>query len=327
MASMDMKGAFCNTAHRLIEDVWRQLGLWYADFVGGYPRRRRYTIATGKGFTEWLTPGSGVPQGVVEGTFLYMLAMLPLMQLIAQEYPQLARAPHTSPAQVPMGLDERVQKMVQDLMQTYGRGKYLVWSTEKSVVLRWGGEGAMALDVGDGVVWLERAEEAVVLGHVQAIEAGGTRLPNKVLSGFRAMLVVLRHHPLSVQTTPYYLRVVLNAAIGYQGMRPPYWRGQLTEVESVAQRLIGGYEGIYTEVPRCALQWPTAYYGEGISTVGEAYRAHTARALNRMCHNPQEVVRWACYHAVAEVQREENMCLGFVWYRKWRLRAGKWERT
>ena len=35
----------------------------------------------------------------------------------------------------------------------------------------------MALDVGDGVAWQERAEEAVVLGHVQAMEAGGVRLP------------------------------------------------------------------------------------------------------------------------------------------------------
>ena len=34
----------------------------------------------------------------MEGPFLYMLAMLPLMSWIAQEYPQLARAPHTSAA-------------------------------------------------------------------------------------------------------------------------------------------------------------------------------------------------------------------------------------
>ena len=257
--------------------------------------------------------------------------MLPPMRWIAQDYPQLARVPHTSPAEayvdnaVPMGGDERAQKMVQDLMQRYRHGNHLVWSTEKSAVLRRGGPGAMALDVGDGVVWLESAEEAVVLGHIQAMEAGGTRLPNKVRSGFRAVLVVLRHNPLSVQTTPYYLWVVLNAAIWYQGMRPLYWRGQLLEVGSVVLRLIKGYEGI--EVPRCALQWQRAYYGEGMSTAGEAYRAHTVRALNQICHNPQEVVRRVCYHAVVEVQREENMCPRFVWCRKWRLRAGKWQPT
>ena len=48
----------------------------------------------------------------MEGPFLYLLAMLPLMSWIAREYPQLARAPHTSLAQaymddaVPMARDE-----------------------------------------------------------------------------------------------------------------------------------------------------------------------------------------------------------------------------
>ena len=84
MASVDVKGAFPNTPHRLIEEVWRQLGLPYGDFVEKYLRSRRYKVATGKGFTEWVTPGSGVPQGGVEGPFLYLLAMLPLMSWIAR---------------------------------------------------------------------------------------------------------------------------------------------------------------------------------------------------------------------------------------------------
>ena len=251
MASVDVKGAFPNTLHRLIEEVWRQLGLPYGDFMEKYLRTRRYTVATGKGCTEWVTPGSGVPQGGLEGPFLYLLAMLPLMSWIAREYPQLARAPHTSSAQayvddaVPMARDEKAQQVVQDLMQR---------SAEKSAVLRRGGEEGMTLDVGDGVAWLERAGEAVVLGHVQAMEARGVRLPDKLVRGFRAMLVVLRHHPPSVQTTLYYLRAVLNAAVGYQGMHLPYWREQLQEAEGEVRRLIRGYEGIPTEVPWCVLR-------------------------------------------------------------------------
>ena len=76
-------------------------------------------------------------------------------------------------------------------MQSYGRDNHLVWSTEKWAVLRRCVEGCMALDVADRVVWLERAEEAVVLGHVVAMGAGGIRLPDKLLRGFWAMLVVL----------------------------------------------------------------------------------------------------------------------------------------
>ena len=145
MASVDVKGAIPNTPHRLREEVWRQLGLPYGDFVGKYLRSRRYTVATGKGCTEWVTPGSGVPQGGVEGPFLYLLAMLPLMSWIAREYPQLARAPHTSPAQayvddaVPMARDEKAGQVVQDLMQRYGKDNQLVWSTEKSPIMRTGG--------------------------------------------------------------------------------------------------------------------------------------------------------------------------------------------
>ena len=183
----------------------------------------------------------------------------------------------------------------------------------------------MALDVGDGVAWLGRAEEAVVLGHVQAMEAGGVRLPDNMIRGFRAMLVVLRHHPPSVQTTMYDLRAVLNAAIGYEGMHLPYWREQLEEVEGEVRRLIRGYEGIPTEVPWCVLRSLTAYYGEGMPTAREDYRAHTARTLNRMCHNQEEVVRRVCYHAVAEVQKEENMCPRYVWHRRRRLVAGRKE--
>ena len=101
MASVDEKGAFPNTPHRLIEEVWRQLGLPYGDFVAKYLRSRRYTVATGKGCTEWVTPGSGVPQGGVEGPFLYLLAMLPLMSWIAREYPQLARV---KPVRTPVAI-------------------------------------------------------------------------------------------------------------------------------------------------------------------------------------------------------------------------------
>ena len=166
----------------------------------------------------------------------------------------------------------------------------------------------------------------MVLGHVQAMGSEGIRLPDKLLREFRAMLVFLRHHPPLVQTTLYYLRAVLNAAIGYQGMHLRYWRGQLEEVQSEVRRLIRGYEGIPTEMPRCVLPSPTAYYGAGMPTAGKAYRAYTARALNRMCHNQEDVVRRVCYPAVAEVHREENMCPHFVWYRRWRLTAGKRER-
>ena len=45
-----------------------------------------------------------------------------------------------------------------------------------------------------------------------------------------------------------------------------------------------------------------------------------------MCHNQEEVVTRVCYHAVAEVQKEWNMCPRYVWHRRRRLAAGRKER-
>ena len=88
------------------------------------------------------------------------------------------------------------------------------------------------------------------------------------------------------------------------------------------RRLIMGYEGIPAEMPWSVLISPRAYYGKVMPTAGEAYRAHTARTLNRMCHNQEAVVRRVCYHAVPEVQKEQNMCPHFVWYKHRPLAAG-----
>ena len=121
MASVVVKCTFPNTPLRLMDKVWGQLGLLYGHFVEEYLRTRRYTIAPGKRGTDWVTPCGGVPRGGVEGPFLYMLAMLPLMRWIADEYQHLA--PHTSPTQAyvddarPMARDKRAMKVVQDLMQ------------------------------------------------------------------------------------------------------------------------------------------------------------------------------------------------------------------
>ena len=114
MASVDVKAAFLVHAAQTHRGVVEAAGL-YGDFKGEYLRNRRYTIATEKGYTEWVNPGSRVPQGGVEAPFLYMLTMLPLMRLIAQQYPHLARGPHSSLAQaylddaVPMARDKRAQ--------------------------------------------------------------------------------------------------------------------------------------------------------------------------------------------------------------------------
>ena len=55
MASVEVKGAFPNTPHRLTDEVWRQFGLLSGDFVGEYLRTRRYGMAWPgtKGPSKW----------------------------------------------------------------------------------------------------------------------------------------------------------------------------------------------------------------------------------------------------------------------------------
>ena len=75
-------------------------------------------------------------------------------------------------------------------------------------------------------------------------------------------------------------------------MHLPYLREQLEEVEGEVRRLIRGYEGMRR------LGWA------GLGAV----------------------VRRLCYHSVAEVQKEENMCPRYVWHPRGRLAAGRKER-
>ena len=82
----------------------------------------------------------------------------------------------------------------------------------------------MAMETQEGLRWLERVEEAGVLGKVQAMLAEEVKLPDRLLRGFRAMLVLLKQFPPSLQAASYYLRAVLNAAVGFQAMHLPEWR-------------------------------------------------------------------------------------------------------
>ena len=73
------------------------MGLPFYNFASKYIRTRKNTVRTGAGLTPFLEPGSGVPQGGVEGPFLYLLVTLPLVITIEQDYPAYAPYPPLSP--------------------------------------------------------------------------------------------------------------------------------------------------------------------------------------------------------------------------------------
>ena len=93
ITSLDVKGAFPNTPHRLLRAVWEHMGLPFQGFLQAYLATRMYAIKTDVGTTPWVHPTSGVPQGGAEGPFLFLLVTLPLAFYIRRTYPDVAPYP------------------------------------------------------------------------------------------------------------------------------------------------------------------------------------------------------------------------------------------
>ena len=78
ITSLDVKGAFPNTQHRLLRAVWEHMGLPFQGFLQAYLLTRLRARKPIVGTTPWVHPASGVPQGGAEGPFLFLLVTLPL---------------------------------------------------------------------------------------------------------------------------------------------------------------------------------------------------------------------------------------------------------
>ena len=63
ITSLDVKGAFPNTPHRLLRAVWEHMGLPFQGFLQAYLATRMYAIKTDVGTTPWVHPTSGVLHG------------------------------------------------------------------------------------------------------------------------------------------------------------------------------------------------------------------------------------------------------------------------
>ena len=93
ITSLDVKGAFPNTPHRLLRAVWKHMGLPFQGFVQAYLATPMYAVKTDVGTTPGVQPASGVPQGGPEGPFLFLLVTLPLAYYIRRTYPDVAPYP------------------------------------------------------------------------------------------------------------------------------------------------------------------------------------------------------------------------------------------
>ena len=78
ITSLDVKGAFPNTPHRLLQAMGEHMGLPFQGFLRAYLATRLYAIQTDVGTPPRTHPTSGVPQRGAEGPFLFLLVTLPL---------------------------------------------------------------------------------------------------------------------------------------------------------------------------------------------------------------------------------------------------------
>ena len=93
IGSLDVKGAFPNTSHRLLRAVSEHMGLPFQGFLQAYLAGRMYARETDVGTTPWVLPASGVPEGSAEGPFLFVLVTLLLAFYIRRTYPDVAQDP------------------------------------------------------------------------------------------------------------------------------------------------------------------------------------------------------------------------------------------
>ena len=225
IASLDVRGAFSNTPWLLLEAMWKRLGLPFYNFASGYIRTRKYTVRTGAGLTTFLEPGSGVPQGVTEGPFLYLLVTLCLALTIERNYPAyesypllspllgfaddtnltVAHTPHEPHAPDPGPMDTQQANDLLDVTISYLSRNNLIVHPNKSVAMIKG--SATAPTLGPQGPPMQVVTTTTHLGVIQATNPEDATPPPQLQSG----LV-----PYSTCTVRYRYHTVLRCPVWYR---------------------------------------------------------------------------------------------------------------
>ena len=97
VTSLDVQGAFPHARHRLLTEVWEDMGLPLLSFMTRYIQIWLYAVITAAGLTPWTGTDSGVPNGGAQGPFFHLLVTLPLAFELARVYLGYAPYPLRSP--------------------------------------------------------------------------------------------------------------------------------------------------------------------------------------------------------------------------------------
>ena len=231
ITSLDVKGDFPNTPHRLLQAVWEHMRLPFQGFLQAYLATRMYAVTTDVGTTPWVRPASGVPQGAAEGPFLFLLVTLPLAFYIRRTYPDVAPYPLrttllafaddmvvvTATARQPLSTtsDPTRATKVFHAVTNYLEGNQLLVHNVKSATMAHNAPPPL-LRPGDPP--MNPVKKTTYLGVQQAATASGVTLPPNLIWQLTGMLVITRTVVLSTQALAYFVQAVLNAALGFQAL-------------------------------------------------------------------------------------------------------------
>ena len=240
--SLDVKGAFPNTPHRLLRAVWKRMGLLFQGFLQAYLATRMYAVKTDVGTTPWVHPTSGVPQGGAEGPFLFLLVILPLAFYIRRTYPDVAPYPlrtallafaddmavvtATARQPLPTTPDTTWATKVLHDVTNYLEGNQLLVHNVKSATMV---HNAPPPPLRPGDPPMNPVSTATYLGVQQAATTSGVTLPPSLIRQLMRTLVIARIVALSTQALAHFLQAVLNAAIGFQALHLTHPKQMLQE--------------------------------------------------------------------------------------------------
>ena len=330
ITSLDVKGAFPNTPHRLLRAVWEHMGLPFQGFLQAYLATRMYAVKTDVGTTPWVHPTNGVPQGGAEGPFLFLLVTLPLAFLIRRTYPDVAPYPLrttllafaddmavvTATARQPLSTTlapTRATKLAH-AVTTYLEGNRLLVHNVKSADMV---HNAPPPPLRPGDPPMNPVNTATYLRVQQSATAGGVTLPPNLIQQLTRTLVIARITALSTQALAYFLHAMLYAAVGFQVLHLTHPQHMLQTAATTVRRawIIHGHRPTSLPAAVCAASPP--YYGDNSDhLVNNSYTAHTAAHLHRLMHNHEPKVREVFTLTLREAQYHRNTCPQYILHQR-----------
>ena len=305
ITTLDVKGAFPNTPHRLLRAVWKHMGLPFQGFLQAYLATRIYAVKTDVGTTPWVHPASGVPQGGAEGPFLFLLVTLQLAFYIRRTYPDVAPYPLqttllafaddmvvvTATARQPLSTtpDPTRGTKVLHAVTNYLEGNQLLIHNVKSATMV---HNAPPPPLRPGDPPMNAVNTATYLGVQQAATANWVTLRANLIRQLTRTLVIAHIVALSTQALAYFLQAVLNAAIGFQALHLTHPRHMLQAAATTVRRAWTIRSHRPTSLPAAVRAASLPYYGDNTDhLINNTYTAHTAAHLHRLMRNHEPEVR------------------------------------